>query len=105
MGCGGAAPTPPTQSPVNEHEDFKNLYPQVCSFASLYQAWRLARCGKCQRAAVADFEFDLERELLDLQEQLLTHTFQPGGYNSFCIREPKRRPVSAAPGQAKASCK
>ena len=72
----------------------KNLYPQICDFAALYVAYRRARCGKRDRAAVASFEFDLERNLLQLQAELQAHTYAPGGYTNFDIHEPKRRLVS-----------
>ena len=35
---------------------YKNRYPQIYDFASLYAAYRRARCGKRDRAAVASFE-------------------------------------------------
>ena len=76
---------------------YKNLYPQICDFATLYAAYRRARCGKRDRVAVASFEFDLERNLLQLQVELRAHTYAPGGYTNFYIHEPKRRLVSAAP--------
>ena len=75
---------------------YKNLYPQVCAFTNLYVAYRQARKGKRDRAAVASFEFDAERNLLALQEELQTRTYAPGGYTNFYIHEPKRRLVSAA---------
>lgn len=68
---------------------YKKLYPQICSFENLYLAYRQARRGKRDRQAVADFEFNLEHNLLKLQHELLTHTYQPGGYHNFYIREPK----------------
>jgi len=49
------------------------------------------------RAAVDIFEFDLERNLLRLQEELQGQTYQPGLYHNFFIFEPKRRLVSTAP--------
>jgi retron-type reverse transcriptase len=76
---------------------YKNLYTQVTAFESLYQAYRLARRGKRDRAAVADFELNLEGNLLRLQEELQVQTYQPGGYHNFIIYEPKHRLVSAAP--------
>jgi retron-type reverse transcriptase len=76
---------------------FKNLFGQVTSFENLYQAYRLARRGKRDRPAVADFEFNLEANLLRLQAELEAQTYQPGGYHNFYIYEPKRRLVSAAP--------
>jgi retron-type reverse transcriptase len=75
----------------------KNLYPQITDFANLYLAYRRARRGKRDRVAVASFEYDLERNLFELQDELRTHTYAPGGYTNFTIHEPKRRLVSAAP--------
>ncbi|MBN1934900.1 MAG: group II intron reverse transcriptase domain-containing protein [Anaerolineae bacterium] len=76
---------------------YKNLYPRVYSFENLYRAYRAARKGKRKRVAVASFEFDLEGNLLDLQDELCTYTYRPGAYTNFYIYEPKRRLVSAAP--------
>ena len=77
---------------------YKNLYPQIYSFANLYQAYRAARKGgKRKKVEVASFEFDLEPNLLALETELQEQTYQPGGYTNFYIYEPKRRLVSAAP--------
>ncbi len=76
---------------------YKNLYAQIHSFGNLYVAFRAARKGKRNRAAVASFEFDLERNLLRLETELHDQTYRPGSYTSFYIHEPKRRLVSAAP--------
>jgi len=78
-------------------KSYKNLYPQICEFANLYGAYRRARRGKRDRVAVASFEFDLEHNLLALQRELLDHTYRPGAYTNFYVREPKRRLISAAP--------
>ena len=76
---------------------FKNLYPKVYSFENLYTAFRQARRGKRRRVEVAAFEFDMERNLLQLQAELREQTYSPGAYTNFYIYEPKRRLVSAAP--------
>jgi retron-type reverse transcriptase len=39
----------------------------------------------------------LPDNLLELQSELLEKIYQPGGYNSFYIHEPKKRLISAAP--------
>ena len=70
---------------------YKNLYPKICEFENLYLSWRAARRGKRDRQAVADFEFNLEHSLLELQEELRNHTYLPGIYHNFYIREPKKR--------------
>ncbi len=76
---------------------YRNLYPQVWAFENLYLAYRKARKGKRGREPAATFEFDWEVNLLQLQQELTTKTYQPGPYHSFYIHEPKRRLVSAAP--------
>jgi len=76
---------------------YRRLYPEIWNFPNLHAAWRKARRGKRGRAEVATFEFDLERNLLRLQEELRHGTYEPGPYRSFYIHEPKRRLISAAP--------
>ena len=75
----------------------KNLYPRICDFDNLYQAYRKARRGKRRRAQVYRFEFDLEGNLLRLQEELAAETYTPGEYTHFFVTVPKRRKISAAP--------
>ena len=74
-----------------------NLWPAVISFPSLFRAARKARRGKRFRPDVAQFEFDLERNLWRLHEELQTRSYQPGAYHTFLIYEPKQRQISAAP--------
>lgn len=76
---------------------YGNLWPRVTSFENLYQSFLLASKGKRSRPDVAAFEFDLEGNLLALQQELSDETYQPGGYHNFLIHEPARRKVSAAP--------
>ena len=42
-----------------------DLYPQICSFENLYQAYRKARKGKRGKESVARFEYNQEEELLN----------------------------------------
>ena len=76
---------------------YKNLYPQIYDFENLYLAFRAARKGKRSRVDVATFEFNMEHNLLALQNELRDQTYRPGPYDNFHIYEPKRRLVSAAP--------
>ncbi|MCP5016734.1 MAG: hypothetical protein GY938_15930 [Ketobacter sp.] len=64
---------------------FKNLYPKIHSFANLEWAFIKARRGKRHKHNVASFECNLDQELLQLQEDLQTETYQPGGYRHFHI--------------------
>jgi len=76
---------------------FKDLYPQITSFDNLLQAAGNARKGKRFQANVAAFDFRLEQNLFQLQEELQNKSYQPGAYRSFIIADPKERLISAAP--------
>lgn len=76
---------------------YNGLYPQICSFENLWKAACKAQKGKRFQDNVARFNFHRERELLRLQEELLSQTYRPGDYYEFTIYEPKRRMISAAP--------
>jgi retron-type reverse transcriptase len=76
---------------------YKNLYPRITSFANLDLAWRKARKGKRSKLGVAQFEFNAEGELFQLQRELESKRYQPGAYRSFLIYDPKKRKISAAP--------
>lgn len=76
---------------------YKHLYSKLHTFDNLYDAFRLARRGKRDRVAVADFELNLEHNLFTLEAELRAQTYQPGSYTNFYIYEPKHRLVSAAP--------
>lgn len=76
---------------------YTNLFDNITSFENLLLASRKAR--KCKRAQsnVATFELNLENELVELQHELESMEYRPGGYRTFCVFEPKKRMISAAP--------
>lgn len=76
---------------------YNHLYPAISSFESLYLAWRKARMGKRYTPSAAAFERRLDENLLSLSRELANESWQPGGYRSFTVHEPKRRKISAAP--------
>lgn len=73
------------------------MFDELCSWENLRLAYRKASKGKRGHASVAAFEHRLEDNLLALQHELETQTYQPGGYASFYIHDPKERLISAAP--------
>lgn len=74
-----------------------NFWPQVVSFENLYAAAKAAARGKRFRPDVANFLLNLEPELVLLQRELEDGNYQPGGYRTFQVHEPKPRFISAAP--------
>lgn len=75
----------------------RDLYPQVYAFENLWFAERTAARGKRGRADIAAFEYHLEDELLELQQELREKSYRPGSYRRHIVREPKERMISAAP--------
>jgi len=73
------------------------LYEQICTWDNLHLAWRKAARGKRGREPAASFEYRLEDNLLQLQEELWSRSYRPGPYHSFYIHDPKHRLISAAP--------
>jgi len=73
------------------------LYPKIYAWDNLLLAHRKASRGKRGKAPAASFEYHLEDNLIVLQAELQTKTYQPGAYHSFYIKDPKRRLISAAP--------
>lgn len=76
---------------------YGNLWPKIITFENLYNAHRKAQRGKRYRPAVLEFNHNLGSNLLQLQRELETQTYQPGDYRTFLIQEPKIRMISAAP--------
>lgn len=74
-----------------------NLQARLCEWENIRLAYQNASRGKRGRGATASFEMLLADNLLELQSELREQTYQPGGYTSFHIHEPKKRLISAAP--------
>ncbi len=72
-------------------------YADLHAWDNLYLAYRQAARGKRGRATTAAFEYYLEDNLIQLQDELAGETYRPGPYQHFTIHEPKRRLISAAP--------
>lgn len=74
-----------------------NLYSHVLSFENLYKAYCKARkgCGKTEEAMC--FSLHLEKKLMLLQKELSEQTYEPSGYRTFKIFDPKERIISVAP--------
>jgi retron-type reverse transcriptase len=73
-----------------------NLWPALTSFSNLLGAAQAAAAGKRRRPDVAAFLLELEPNLAALRRDLLSGSYEPGGYRTFEIREPKPRRISAA---------
>ena len=69
----------------------------IASVENLFLAAAKARRGKSRRPDVEQWWLRRETEIGALREELLSGSYQPGGYRFFEIHEPKRRTIAAAP--------
>ena len=74
-----------------------NLWASVTEFSNLFLAAKKAQKGKRFKPDVLKFNYNLEAELIELQQQLISRTYSPGNYTTFKIIDPKPRLISAAP--------
>ena len=74
-----------------------NLFDELVSWPNLLKAAYQAARGKRFRDNVARFNFDYERQLLQLGRELQARAYRPSAYRTFTIHEPKRRLISATP--------
>lgn len=72
---------------------YGNLFEKILSFENLLAAAKKALKGKKEKPRVAHFYFNLEKELLSLQEEMLTKTYKPRPLRIIQIREPKLREI------------
>ena len=61
---------------------YRYLYQEVVFFGNLYMAYLEAARGKRGHSDVAAFEFNLEDNLLQLQEELRAQTYLPDNFNN-----------------------
>lgn len=76
---------------------FKNLYPKIYDYENLHRAYLSARKNKRYRSEVLAFSANLEENLIELQNELIYHSYKVGRYREFYVSEPKRRLVMALP--------
>ncbi len=75
---------------------YKNIYQEIYSIENLFLAFRKARKGKSKKFYVIEFEANLIENLLRLQEELISKTYNPQPLKRFIIRDPKTRKIHAS---------
>ena len=73
-----------------------SLFNKIVSLENLLRAWLEFRRGKRSKPDVQNFEFNLESNLVKLQEELLAGTYRHDSYQSFLISDPKLRHIHKA---------
>lgn len=72
-----------------------NLYDAICSWDNIELAACRARRGKRYRRYSENFELKRESRLFQIRDKLLSESWQPGGYTTFTIHDPKERLICA----------
>lgn len=73
------------------------MYEKITAWENLLLAYRKAAHGKRGKPSTANFEHQIADRLLQIQDELTTFRYEPGGYVHFMIHDPKNRKISAAP--------
>lgn len=71
-----------------------NLYSKITSYENLFSAWQKARKRKTKKSYVIAFEKNLEINLADIREELLSKEYKPKPLVTFILRDPKTRKIS-----------
>jgi hypothetical protein len=71
-----------------------NLYERVASFANLYRAYRKVRRGKQNNRRFAEFNYNLEKNILTLKEELLAFTYTALPMRKRRIDDKAKKPLT-----------
>ena len=74
---------------------FSGSFEEIAGFQPLYKGYREARKGKRYSGEVLDFSRDLEENLHELSNELLSGSYRPKGFKEFKLFDPKEREISA----------
>lgn len=72
-----------------------NLFNQICCFENIHSAYLKARKNKRYRNNILDFSGNLEKQLLQIKEELETGAYKHGEYREFIVCDSKKRQIKA----------
>lgn len=70
-------------------------YSEVYEFENLYQAYKIVIKEHRFYKKQLQFTANLEENLIELQNELIWHEYKPKEYNTFIVKDPKERVISA----------
>lgn len=73
-----------------------NVFEEIISLDNLFLSWREFKRDKSNRWDTQVFEFNLEDNLFQLYDDLVSGDYQHGGYECFYICDPKPRTIHKA---------
>jgi retron-type reverse transcriptase len=75
---------------------FHNIFDDIISLENLFSTWEEFKRGKRNKPDVPKFEYNLEANIFQLQQELKAKTYKHSNYNSFYIQDPKLRRIHKA---------
>lgn len=75
---------------------YSDIFQQTISLENLFLAWDEFKKDKLKKKDVLAFEWNLEKNILELHRNLKYHKYQHGVYTSFIISDPKQRKIHKA---------
>ena len=73
------------------------MFNEICSFQNLHLSYLKARKCKRYRNEILQFSYNLENNLLKLQDELTSENYQCGEYREFIVCDAKKRSIKSAP--------
>lgn len=73
---------------------YNNIYQKICDYQNLKFAFKKAKKGKTSKSYVIEFEKNFIKNLMNLRNELIFHTYKPKPIKTFILREPKTRKIS-----------
>lgn len=70
-------------------------FQEAFSVHELYKCHKLCRRNKQHKNETVNFELNLCRNICELSESILSHSYAPSKYRSFYVHEPKKRLIDA----------
>lgn len=75
---------------------YTDIFDKIISLENLFLAWEEFRIDKKNKKDVLEFEWNLEKNILELYRDLKYHRYKHGVYTSFTISDPKLRQIHKA---------
>src|SRR3989344_247289 len=74
----------------------KSLYQKLCSMENIKLAYEKAKKGKSKKKSIVEFDKNVEKNLKELQNELIDMTYKPLPLKRFIVRDPKTRVIHAS---------
>ncbi len=81
---------------MNSKIQLSHKFEDIINLDNLLSAWQEFICGKRNRLDVQEFQLHLMNNLIALHHDLATGNYRHGGYQAFCICDPKPRNIHKA---------